>query len=239
MLRVLPLESTPNGGQPSRLIPRAVWRQLLLSPPLPTSSRVVFCGASSLENARTLAALPLDLCVLCDDPRDVLTLRGELPECDIYASANAFERIPPRSVDLLVLQDATAFDANLFDSSVRQQTAGWLSLLKPQARLVFLQREDEGFGHHPDCWVRHLACFPGRIEQRETWDSLLDWSRWELFGPREHRPTTHLVSIRIPNEPLSPDDWRDYARHGLLTSQRSCCLAASAVAQPVRIRRAA
>jgi hypothetical protein len=112
-------------------------------------------------------------------------------------------------------------------------------MLKPQGRLVFLQRCEDGFDHLPDCWVRHLACFPGRIEHREAWDSLFDWSRWELFGPREHRPTTHLISITVPNEPLMPQDWRDYARHGLLTSQRTCCANAAAMAFPAKKRRAA
>jgi len=239
MLRVAPLHQPSSGESPSRLIPRAVWRKLLLSPPVPTSSRVLFGGAHPGADARTLAALPVDLCVICTDERDVMPLRREIPQVDVYAVSQVATAIEPRSVDLIVLDHGAEFVANLFEAGVRQQTALWLSLLKPQGRLVFLQREEVASGHRAECWVRHLACFPGRIEQRETWDSLFDWSRWELFGPREHRPTTQLVSLTVPNEALSPQDWRDYARHGLLTSQRTCCVHASTASQPITLRRVA
>jgi len=239
MLRSAPHQSPSTADQPPRLIPRAVWRKLLLSPPLPTSSRVVFGGAHPGGDARTLSALPVDLCVVSDDDGEVMAMRRDLPQVDAYSMTQALSYVPPRSVDLIVLHNGADFEANLFDAAVRQQTAGWLSLLKPQGRLVFLQRCEDILGHQPDCWVRHLACFPGRIEDREAWDSLFDWSRWELFGPREHRPTTHLVSLTVPNEPLTPQDWRDYARHGLLTSQRTCCAHAAAAVVPAGLRRAA
>lgn len=239
MLRVLPLEPTHAAGSPP-LVPRAVWRKLLLSPPLPTGSRVVFAGANPIGDAKTLAALPLDLCVLCADVRETFAGRQDLPECEIYPLSQAERRIPERSADLIVFRDLPDFETNLFDASARQQTAGFLSLLRPNAKLVFLHRQDQGFGHQTDCWVRHLACFPGRIEHHETWDSLFDWSHWELFGSKETRPTTHLITITIPAEPLTAADWHDYARHGLLTSQRTCCAAAAAEARDVtQIRRAA
>jgi hypothetical protein len=232
MMRTLPLESTSPAASPPRLIPRSVWRKLLLSPPLPTSSRVLFCGANPLGDARTLAALPLDLCVVCENAADVFTLRRELPAYDVDLLVHALQRLEPRSADMVILHNAATFQANLFDATVRQHTAEWLSLLKPNGRLVFLQESDTASGHLPDC-------FPGRIDDREAWDSLFDWSRWELFGPREHRPTTHLVSITVPNEELTPADWRDYARHGLLTSQRTCCASAAAEAPPAGLRRVA
>ncbi len=238
MLRVMPSEPTPLAATP--LVPRAVWRKLLLTPPLPTSSRVIFAGVHPLEDAKTLAALPLDVCILCADVRETFSGRQGLPSCDIFPLSQVERRLPERSADLIILRDLPVFESNLFDSAVRQQTAELLSLLKPGSRLVFLHRQDCGFGHQPDCWVRHLACFPGRIEHEETWDSLFDWSRWELFGPRDHRPTTHLVSITIPAEPLTASDWHDYARHGLLTSQRTCCAAAAAsMPEATRLRRAA
>lgn len=239
MLRVAPLNQRSSAETPPRLIPRAVWRKLLLSPPVPTSSRMIFGGAHPGADALTLAALPVDLCIACTDERDVMSLRREIPQVDVYAVSQIATAIEPRSVDLIVLDHGAEFDANLFDAGVRQQTAMWLSLLKPHGRLVFLQREEIESGHKAECWVRHLACFPGRIEQRETWDSLFDWSRWELFGPREHRPTTQLVSLTVPNEAMSPQDWRDYARHGLLTSQRTCCPHAAATVQTSARRRVA
>lgn len=239
MLRVTPSEPT-HLAVTTPLVPRAVWRRLLLTPPLPTSSRVIFGGAHPLGDAKTLAALPLDVCVLCADVRETFTGRQELSNCEIYPVSQVERCIPERSADLIVLRDLPAFESNLFNAAVRQQTAELLSLLKPSGRLVFLHRSDCGFGHQPDCWVRHLACFPGRIEHAETWDSLFDWSRWELFGPKEHRPTTHLISITIPAEPLTAADWHDYAHHGLLTSQRTCCAAAAAsLLDTVRIRRVA
>lgn len=239
MLRVTSAPPT-HAANTTLLVPRAVWRKLLLTPPLPTSSRVIFAGAHPLEDAKTLAALPLDVCVFCADVRETFSGRQDLPSCEIYPLSQVTRRIPEHTADLIVLRDLPAFESNLFNAAIRQQTAELLSLLKPSSRLVFLHRNDGGFGHQPDCWVRHLACFPGRIEHEETWDSLFDWSRWELFGPREHRPTTHLISITIPAEPLTASDWHDYARHGLLTSQRTCCAAAAAtMPDAARIRRAA
>ncbi len=239
MLRVISSEPT-HAAKPSPLIPRSVWRKLLLTPPVLTSSRVIFAGAHPLEDAKTLAALPLDVCVLCADVRDTFAGRQDLPGCEIHPFSQLNRRLPERSADLVIVHDLAEFETNLFDADVRRQTAELLALLKPNSRLVFLHREDSSFGHQPECWVRHLACFPGRIEQQETWDSLFDWSRWELFGPREHRPTTHLVTITVPAEPLTSADWHDYARHGLLTSQRTCCAAAAAsMPEALRVRRAA
>lgn len=131
----------------------------------------------------------------------------------------------PGSFDLIVMEPYTG-EESLLSSTRRLQTAHWLSLLNPGGYLVIPRiigaADDE---HGPDCYFRHLACFPGEVrnvtDQSSLWNSVLiatglrseetpqaQWTHMILQSPA----TTHSLAL-----------WQQYVARGLQTGQTACC----------------
>jgi hypothetical protein len=185
-----------------------------------------------------LCGLGLEVVALCTRPEQVLDGRCGCPAAD-FQLLTAAERFA-QSCDLVINLGLLPHTGNLLDSAARLATAQLLSLLKPLGRLVFLRRPPvrSDLGHVMDCWPRHLACFPGDITTETVGDSWLSPHTWNWIQGRTPRPATTLITLHAPLELLSLDDWRDYARRGLLTGQRACCDSAAALST-VRLKRAA
>lgn len=229
--------STANDASDD-VIPRVVWRRLFTSPPFPATGRIVLIEEAPLAAAGVLSRLPFDLTVFCDAPQAAQEARQTLPTVEVRPFP-ASERIllPERSVDLLIVLPWRRYASNLLDSGTRLFTASLLAMLRPGARLVFLQRSTVCPAHAPQCWSRHLACFPGKIAAETVRDSLLTASTWNRLTHGQPRRTTQMVTLTTPQEALSATDWRDYTRRSLLTGQRTCC--AHAIQTTADTRRAA
>lgn len=123
---------------------------------------------------------------------------------------------------------------SLLDRNTRLKTASLLSKLKPDGEFVVFCRtektSDSGVnGHGPDCWMRHLACFHGVLETADVRASWFHHGGWQrLLGRRSDRKES-MVSLRIPTERLTLDQWQDHARRGLLVDTPCCDLAKPAI----------
>lgn len=251
---VLLPETQPESAQ--TFSPR-MWRRLLTQPLLAPGSSILVAGRNPLDAIDLLVDLAYDVTGWCEDPDAVFRGRRGHPLAD-------FEHWQPRSIDpgqkprfdLVLALQVTSHAGDLYGSAVREQTAGLLASLKPGGRLLLFTPDAPQTVHPLDCWLRHLDCFPGRRAAHwltDTWwptglpevapRPLLNQNsrqRPEGVSPRRlftesRRPRRVLtVSLQIPQQPLSPGDWLEFARSGLLTGQRSCCAAASAVPQPLR-----
>ena len=136
--------------------------------------------------------------------------------------------------DLILVDDFDRYRGSLLDLSLRLVTAQLLSRLKPGGDLVVIRAAARGpmddsstsTSHDAVCWTRHLACFPGRLETTEFSASWFSRSTWHWMLGRGSAPAELTVSLRIPSERLTVEQWQDHARRGLLTGAAACCSAA-------------
>ena len=116
----------------------------------------------------------------------------------------------------------------------RVVTARFLSRLKPGGDLVVIREAGCGpsgdssnsTAHDAVCWTRHLACFPGQLETTEFPAPWFSHSTWHWMLGRGSTPAELMVSLRIPAERLTVEQWQDHARRGLPTGATGCCSAA-------------
>jgi len=135
--------------------------------------------------------------------------------------------------DLILVDDFDRYRGNLLDLGLRSVTAQLLSRLKPGGDLVVIRDAARGpvgdssnsTSHDAVCWTRHLACFPGRLETTEFSASWFSRSTWNWMLGRGAVPAELTVSLRIPSERLTVEQWQDHARRGLLTGAACCCSA--------------
>ena len=151
--------------------------------------------------------------------------------------------------------------SNLLDISSRARTARLLFQLRPSGRLLVLSpREarpsrplslvtdsdaasEQSFkgGHDVACWVRHLACFPGKLQTMRVRSFLPSRSVWSwMFGASvlpddRDQLSSSIVSLRIPAEPVTSAAWQDHVRRGLLTGSACCELAQPAASHQRRV----
>lgn len=151
--------------------------------------------------------------------------------------------------------------SNLLDISSRARTARLLFQLRPSGRLLVLSpREarpprplslvtdsdsasERSFtdGHDVACWVRHLACFPGKLQTTRVHSFLPSRSVWSwMFGASvqpddRDQLSSSIVSLRIPAEPVTAAAWQDHVRRGLLTGSACCELAQPAASHQRRV----
>lgn len=207
-----------NGLQADHLaIPRKEWRRLLSPPHLAAGSRLLVAGPQPAGLAEWLADLSFDVTAATDDAVAVLTGRRRHPRVEfLRASSDPRYLLPGHAFDAAFVQPMSAHGDNWLSSQARLFTAGLLAAIKPGGRLIAWRPTPVDDGHDDACWLRHLACFPGRIEAREVFDVVLPQLR---RNPRR----TVIVLWTSPPDWLSPSDWRTYARNGLLTDLRTCC----------------
>lgn len=207
----------PGSSLPPSAISRTAWRRLLLGDSVPRMTSIAVVGAAPIAEAAWLSQLPCSISVCCEDVIQVAAARMALPHLDVYAVApNERPLLEPHSYDLLVMLDVEHGMGNRLDLSSRLQTARWLTALRPQGRIAYLQRTDESPAHRPECWVSHLACFPGQAGRLTIIDSWATQTAWQALSAGRPRPRT---------------EW--------LTSQRACCDVGAASAPQQTQRKAA
>jgi len=195
---------------------------------------VLVVGSEPVALAAWLAELSFDVVAACDDPSVVLAGRREYAQIDFLRLTPGPRCVLPGHLfDAAFLQPLSGHGTDWLSSSSRLLTAAVLAALKPNARLMTWSRASAG-GHQPMCWTHHFACFPGRIESRDSVHSRFAWIR------RGNNPAgLRLITWQSPTESLTMNEWRNYATRGLLTGRRSCCGFAQSSEQSVAERRAA
>ena len=208
---------------PSRLL-----KQVLVGHGLRFGGRVLVAGCTDGELVPFLDGLAYHVDAI-DDSSDVIDdVRQRFPQFK-FQLTRLDESFPVANeeFDLVVVQNLSVYRNNLLDLRTRTATANLLSCLKPGGDLVFVRKEPASHGtdseHGPECWKRHLACFPGQFESVTYCESLLERSNWDwLFGAREHG-NYFTVTLQSPPEKLHRNFWRDFGRRGLMTGQGLCC----------------
>ncbi len=198
-----------------------MWRSVLTRPLLVPGSAVLVAGRRPLEVVDLLVDLAYEVHGLCEEPDAVFAGRHSCPRAD-------FDLWQPQSkgcrltgkFDVAIAVAQSTHDGNLYDAMSRLATAQLLAALRPGGRLITLAPHGDRC-HAPECWQRHLACFPGEISSATITDP---WSRWWPFGAGDSTPRPVLaVTLQIPRGAISHADWESCAFDGLWTGNRSCC----------------
>jgi SAM-dependent methyltransferase len=208
---------------PSRLL-----KQVLVGHGIRFGGRVLVAGCGDGELVPFIDGLAYHVDAI-DDSSDIIDdVRQKFPQFN-FQLTRLDESFPVANdeFDLVVVQDLSVYRNNLLDLRTRTATANLLSCLKPGGDLVFIRKERPSDGgaseHGPECWKRHLACFPGQFESATYGESLFERSNWDwLFGTREHG-NFFTVTLQSPPETLHRNFWRDFGRRGLMTGQGLCC----------------
>lgn len=143
--------------------------------------------------------------------------------------------------DLILVEDFDRYRGSLLDMGSRLLTAQLLSRLKLGGDFVVIRdaaldptaHTSSRTSHDAACWTRHLACFPGRFESTVFPASWFSRGTWHWMLGYGSAPAELMVSLRIPLDRLTPEEWQAHARRGLLTGEADCC----SVAIPVRHQR--
>jgi hypothetical protein len=207
-------------------LPRRLWRQVLLKPPVPVGGAALVIGTKPITAAERLGEFGLEVLALCDDPAAVLEGRLRCPSTDFQRfDPTNLARLTPQAFDLVLVLDTVPWPVNLLGRTARMLSATVLATVKPGRRLLWRHESVDGAAHQAGCWFRHLACFPGAIDVQSV-----SVPRWPLtvFRPVRRRETT-VVEFTTPDEPVVPREWRRCVEKGLLTDRRSCCGTAVAV----------
>lgn len=204
-------------------MPRQVWRRLFSELRLSPGSVVLVVGRRPAAIVGWLKSLFLDVSVVVDEESSVEHLRRA---CVVW-SARHIQHLPRHRFDAIVMQPLSSHGDNWLSTAARLTTAMLLSSLKPCAAVAWWQRPGEHPQHLPECWVKHLGCFPGSCTTWEIPDSLFDRATWHTLRCHGRRLSTALVVWQAPREFLSREDWQAYVHRGLLTGRRPCCTLAS------------
>ena len=208
--------------------PNRLLKQVLVGHGLRFGGRVLVAGCKHGELVAFLDGLAYQVDAI-DDSSDVIDdVRQRFPQFN-FQLTRLDESFPVAKdeFDLVVVQDLSVYRQNLLDLRTRTATANLLSCLKPGGDLVFVRKQpasDRTVSEHgPQCWKRHLACFPGQLESVTHCESFFERSSWDwLFGAREHG-NYFTVTLQSPPEKLHRNFWRDFGRRGLMTGQDHCC----------------
>lgn len=204
-------------------MPRHVWRRLFSELRLSPGSAVLVVGSRPAAVVSWLKSLFLDVSVVVDEESSVEHLQRA---CAVWP-ARHIQHLPRHCFDAIVMQPLASHGDNWLSTTARLTTASLLSSLKPCAAVAWWQRPTEHSQHLPECWVKHLGCFPGSCTTCEIPDSLFDRATWHALRCRGRRLTTALVVWQAPRELLSREEWQAYVHRGLMTGRRPCCTLAS------------
>lgn len=208
-------------------LPARLLRRVLIGGNHTIGEHVLIAGDHCGEMAEWLDELGFDVEAIDDSTERLAAWQHSGARFEIhFAKLDGSDNLGA-PFDLIIADDVNLHRENLLCLRARQATAELLSHLKPQGELVIV-REPGSLGHHDiACWTRHLACFPGKLETTEYPTPLFsrEMYQWMIRGIRPEPFLT--VSLKIPAEKLSMDEWCQHAQRGLLTSS-TCCPAESA-----------
>jgi SAM-dependent methyltransferase len=202
-------QSSRDSDFPSQLeLPAALLKQVLTRHGLRLGERILVAGCGRGELVAFLDGLAYCVDAVDDCSDGIENARKRFPRFQFDHAR--LDESPPTiqdEFDLILVQDLCVYRDNLMDLKTRSATANLLGCLKPGGQLVFIRKHssslDDRAEHKPECWNRHLVCFPGRL------------------GTRDHRYRT--VALQIPSERLPRASWQDFARRGLTPGHDSCC----------------
>jgi hypothetical protein len=238
--RVVSAEETPQAGEwPVRL-----WQRLLVESRVPMGGRVLVIGCRQPEVVEILSECSFDVAGIDDDPVQVDAANRLFPRYS-FSFCRLDEPLAAMNCacDLLLVHEVEAYRRDLLDISVRLMTANLLACLKPRGQLVVIRRlagdRDVSAGHHPDCWAKHLACFPGTTVRDQFADPWFSRSTWNWLRGQSPRGSHLVVRHEVPLELYPRDAWVRCARRGQIPDRAACCPAAASSTQPQTQRRAA
>lgn len=238
--RVVSADESPAVGEwPVRL-----WQRLLVDSHVPFGGRVLVIGCRHPEVVEALDACSFDVEGLDDQRQTVETASRLFPKFS-FTFGPLDESLPAavHDYDLVLIHDIDVYNRDLLSSSVRLATANILACLKPHGQLFFIRRLSGGTdvqaGHDRQCWVKHLACFPGATETTVFADAWFSRSTWNWLLGHSARGSHLVVRHELPLELFTRDAFIRCARRGQIPGRAACCASTSLATVPVPLRRAA
>lgn len=238
--RVVSADNTPLVGEwPVRL-----WHRLLVDSHVPFGGRVLVIGCRHPEVVEFLDEFSFDVAGIDDRAATIAAANRLFPKFT-FTFGRLDEPLPAmnHAFDLILVHEVEAYRRDLLDVTVRLVTANLLGCLKPHGQMFAIRRlsgaAEVDTGHQCECWLKHLACFPGVTETVQIADPWFSRSTWNWLWGRSPRGSHLVVRHEVPLELYSRDAWVRCARRGQINGRGACCAAAASVAGRLPQRRAA
>lgn len=231
--RVVSADESPEVGEwPVRL-----WQRLLIDSHVPFGGRVLVIGCRHPEVIEALDACSFDVDGVDDQPGTIAAASRLFPKFTFtFGQLDESLPVPVHEFDLVLVHDVGLYNRDLLDLPARLATANILACLKPRGQIFFIRRLSGGVdiqaGHDDQCWVRHLACFPGATETTVVADGWFSRATWNWLLGRAPRGSHRVIRHELPLELFTREAWIRCARRGQVTGRAACC--ASTVAVPVK-----
>lgn len=210
-----------------------VLSRVLIGHRLAFGSRVLLVGCGTGELASFLEDISFEVSGIDDSLGSIEEARRMFPRVEFQA-VRPSESVPleTHSYDLVLIQECGAYGGNLLGLPARLATANLLACLKPCGHAVFVRpfghdEPNPQASHQPNCWARHLACFPGEARISNYADPWLSRSTWGWLSGRHVRRGYYTLSWRAPQLLVAPARWREFVKQGLQTGQGVCCTSAA------------
>lgn len=214
----------PDPGLPRRLL-----RHLFLPQHLGLGGRLLDVGCGTGELTRFLDLLSVETVGLDESLANVDTARRAAPHLD-YFCIDLLEPlpVPDQYFEFVIARDLSVHQHNLLSFDALTATASLLATLRPGGELVLMAREDHDGGTHDDwhapaCLARHLAPFPGTCRVVYLNDRLTPPAAWRWIVTHRPRPGYLIGTLKIPLQPISREQWRDFAVIASRRTVETCC----------------
>jgi SAM-dependent methyltransferase len=209
-------------------IPRRVLSRLFDSTKVGVGFRVLDVGCGQGELAAYLASLGI-LCTGIDEsPVNVVQARRAAPACDFTCGSIGNPVNGPRGgFDLILVRDASQFQASLLSPAALSTSLQLLTHVRPGGCLAFLTRIESSTttaaGHQLACYARHFGFLPGNADFHELPDGHMIGRALRQRSSEQTEAGYVIALLRLPPQVLSEAEWNKAAEAAARVATASCC----------------
>ena len=211
-------------------LPRRVLRHLIFAHETGVGSRILEVGCGTGELVSFFDQLGF-VAVGIDESSENLEQAGQTaPSADFFCGCvDETLAIPTDSCDLVIVRARSPFSGNLFDRKALRTTANLLTMLRPQGHLVFVVEPPpiieslKSPGHTGDCYMRHLAAFPGLRTFAEFPEQGLSGERLKRMMGQPSHSGVLTATLQLSIEKRPRDEWLEIADLHANSKSVTCC----------------
>ncbi len=216
-------------GRPVRISKR-ILRYMAVGHQLTPGSRILELGCGTGELTRALHKLSFDITAYERCAESIQIAMRELPDVEFHRWNDELQHLgTEREFDLVLVNGEDVLGCDLLSEQSLRTTAELVTCLQPGGALVLFLRFDPTWGdapngHLPSCYSRLLSHFPGSTKSKWFHDAFTDRRTWNWMLGRQPRSGYLVVSLQIPDLPLSRFQWRQLVEREIKLSPEPCCL---------------
>jgi SAM-dependent methyltransferase len=208
-------------------IPRKVLSRLFDSTKVGVGFRVLDVGCGQGELAAYLGSLGIICTGIDESPANIVQARRTAPACDFTCGSISNPVNGPRGgFDLILVRDASPFQASLLSPAAVSTSLQLLSRVRPGGCVAFLTHIENSTtastGHQLACYARHFGFLPGHADFHELPEG-------HIIGRtlRQRSGQTGsgyvIALLRLPPQVLSDEEWHKATEAAARVTMASCC----------------